>query len=64
MNKTAVALAFIGGFYVACLLTTLFMLVHFVNPIKRDAIKLGYAEMKLQTPYDTKSVFTWKEGAK
>jgi hypothetical protein len=64
MNKTAVALAFIAGFYVGCLLTALLMLVFFVDPIKEDAIKLGYAEMKLQTPYDTKSVFTWKEGAK
>ena len=29
--------------------------------VKKEAIERGYAEMKLKTPYDTESVFTWKE---
>jgi hypothetical protein len=40
MNKTAVALAFICGFYVGLLLTAQLMLVFFVNPIQEDAIRL------------------------
>ena len=41
--------------------TGLLMLLFAVDPLKKEAIKLGYAEMKLKTPYDTESVFTWKE---
>lgn len=27
----------------------------------REIYERGFAEMKLKTPYDTESVFTWKE---
>jgi hypothetical protein len=37
------------------------MLIFTVDPLKKEAIKRGYAEMKLKTPSDTESVFTWKE---
>jgi hypothetical protein len=37
------------------------MIVFVVDPIKKEAIERGFAEMKLKTPYDTESVFTWKE---
>ncbi len=59
MNKSTVA--FIGGVYAGFLLTASLMFIFVVDPIKKEAIKLGYAEMKISTPYDTKSVFTWKE---
>ena len=62
MNKSTVA--FIGGVYAGVLLTGLLMFIFIIDPIKKEAIKLGYAEMKLETPYDTKSVFTWKVDAK
>ena len=62
MNKSAVA--FLGGVYAGFLLTAWLMLIFFVDPIKKEAIKRGFAEMKLNTPYDAKSVFTWKGGAK
>lgn len=54
-------LPFIGGFFVGCALTALLMFMFAVNPIKKEAIERGFAEMKLKTPYDTESVFTWKE---
>jgi hypothetical protein len=57
-------LPFIGGFFVGCALTALLMLIFTVGPLEKEAIKRGYAEMKLKTPYDTEAVFTWKEGAK
>ena len=57
-------IAFIGGVYAGAIVTALLMLIFTVDPIKKEAIKRGYAEMKLKTPYDTESVFTWKEGAK
>jgi hypothetical protein len=40
------------------------MLIFTVDPLKKEAIKRGFAEMKLKTPYDTEAVFTWKEDAK
>ena len=45
------------GFFI----TGFLMLIFTVDPLKKEAIKRGYAEMKLKTPYDTESVFTWKE---
>jgi hypothetical protein len=59
MNKSTVA--FIGGVYAGFLLTGWLMFIFVVDPIKKEAIKLGYAEMKPETPYDTKAIFTWKE---
>jgi hypothetical protein len=59
MNKLTVA--FIGGVYAGFLLTALLMIFFVVDPIRKEAIKRGFAEMKLKTPYDTESVFTWKE---
>ena len=52
---------FIGGIFIGFSITSLLMIVFIVDPIKKEAIKRGYAEMKLKTPYDTESVFTWKE---
>jgi hypothetical protein len=52
---------FIGGIFVGFSITALLMIVFVVDPIKKEAIKRGYAEMKLKTPYDPESVFTWKE---
>jgi hypothetical protein len=52
---------FIGGFFVGFSITALLMIVFVVDPIKKEAIEKGFAEMKLKTPYDTESVFTWKE---
>ena len=59
MNKSTVA--FIGGVYAGFLLTASLMFIFVVDPIKKEAIERGFAEMKLKTPYDTESVFTWKE---
>jgi hypothetical protein len=59
MNKSAVA--FIGGIFIGFYITTLLVIFFVVDPIKKEAIERGFAEMKLNTPYDTKSVFTWKE---
>jgi hypothetical protein len=56
--------AFLVGLFTGILVTGLLGLITTVDPLKKEAIKRGYAEMKLATPYDTKSVFTWKEGAK
>ena len=49
------------GLFTGIFFTALLMLIFTVDPLKKEAIKLGYAEMKLKTPYDTESVFTWKE---
>jgi hypothetical protein len=53
--------SFLIGLLSGILVTTISMLIFTVDPIKKEAIKRGYAEMKLKTPYDTESVFTWKE---
>ncbi len=52
---------FIGGIFIGFFITALLMIFFVVDPFKKEAIKRGYAEMKLKTPYDTESVFTWKE---
>jgi len=52
---------FIGGIFIGFSITALLMIFFVVDPIKKEAIKRGFAEMKLKTPYDTESVFTWKE---
>jgi hypothetical protein len=56
--------SFLIGLLSGILVTTISMLIFTVEPLKKEAIKRGYAEMKLKTPYDTESVFTWKEDAK
>jgi hypothetical protein len=56
--------SFLVGVFIGFIITALLILITVVDPLKKEAIKRGYAEMKLATPYDTKSVFTWKEGAK
>jgi hypothetical protein len=53
--------AFLVGLFVGFIVTGFLMLIFTVDPLKKEAIKRGYAEMKLKTPYDTESVFTWKE---
>jgi hypothetical protein len=58
VNKSTVA--FIGGVYAGFLITAFLMLIFLVDPIKKEAIKRGFAEMKLNTPYDTEATFTWK----
>jgi hypothetical protein len=52
---------FIGGIFIGFSITSLLMIFFIVDPIKKEAIERGFAEMKLKTPYDTESVFTWKE---
>jgi len=52
---------FIGGIFVGFSITAHLMIFFVVDPIKKEAIKRGFAEMQLKTPYDTESVFTWKE---
>jgi len=52
---------FIGGIFVGFSITAHLMIFFVVDPIKKEAIERGFAEMKLKTPYDTESVFTWKE---
>ena len=52
---------FLVGLFTGFFVTGLLMLLFAVDPLKKEAIKRGYAEMKLKTPYDTESVFTWKE---
>ena len=59
MNESAHG--FLVGLFTGFFITGFLMLVFTVDPLKKEAIKLGYAEMKLKTPYDTESVFTWKE---
>ena len=59
MNESASG--FLVGLFTGFFVTGLLMLLFAVDPIKKEAIKRGYAEMKLKTPYDTESVFTWKE---
>jgi hypothetical protein len=55
---------FLVGLFTGFFVTLLLMLIFTVDPLKKEAIKRGYAEMKLATPYDTEAVFTWKEDAK
>lgn len=52
---------FLVGLFTGFFFTWLLILMFCVDPLKKEAIKRGYAEMKLKTPYDTESVFTWKE---
>jgi hypothetical protein len=52
---------FIGGIFIGFSITAHLMIFFVVDPIKKEAIERGFAEMKLKTPYDTESVFTWKE---
>ena len=59
MNESAHG--FLVGLFTGIFITGLLMLIFTVDPLKKEAIKRGYAEMKLKTPYDIKSVFTWKE---
>jgi hypothetical protein len=56
--------AFLVGLFTGFIVTGLLMLFFTVDPLRKEAIKRGFAEMKLKTPYDRESVFTWKEGAK
>jgi hypothetical protein len=58
MNSDTMSAIF--GFFIGAAISALFTIVFLVDPIKKEAIKRGYAEMKLKTPYDTESVFTWK----
>ncbi len=52
--------AFFIGLLLGCFLMG-FSITNFVtNPRQEEAIKRGYAEMKLQTPTSTTAVFTWK----
>jgi hypothetical protein len=46
---------FLGGYTMGFLITT-----HVTNPRQEEAIKRGYAEMKLPTPTSKEAVFTWK----
>jgi len=55
---------FLVGLFIGFIVTGLLILIFTVDPLKKEAIKRGYAEMKLETPYDTEAVFTWKEDAK
>jgi hypothetical protein len=59
MNESAHA--FLVGLFVGFFVTVLLMLIFCVDPLRKEAIKRGYAEMKLATPYDRESFFTWKE---
>ena len=59
MNESAHG--FLVGLFTGFFVTGLLMLLFVVDPIKKEAIERGFAEMKLKTPYDTESVFTWKE---
>ena len=52
---------FLVGLFTGFIVTGLLMLIFCVDPLKKEAIKKGFAEMKLATPYDTEAVFTWKE---
>jgi len=52
---------FLVGLFIGFIVTGLLILIFTVDPLKKEAIKRGYAEMKLKTPYDTEAVFTWKE---
>ena len=59
-SKESFLIGLLSGIFV----TIILMLIFTVDPLKKEAIKRGYAEMKLKTPYDTEAVFTWKEDAK
>ena len=59
MNESAHG--FLVGLFTGFFITGFLMLLFTGDPLKKEAIKRGYAEMKLKTPYDTESVFTWKE---
>ena len=59
MNESAHG--FLVGLVAGFFITGFLILTLTVDPLKKEAIKRGYAEMKLKTPYDTKSVFVWKE---
>lgn len=61
MSETTVA--FLVGLFTGIIVAG-FISMFSVGTLQKEAIKRGYAEMKLATPYDTKSVFTWKDGAK
>ena len=62
MNESA--LGFLVGLFVGFFITGFLILIFTVDPLKKEAIKRGFAEMKLKTPYDTEAVFTWKEETK
>lgn len=62
MNESA--LGFLIGLFTGFIVTGLLILMFCVDPLKKEAIKRGYAEMKLATPYNTKAVFTWKQETK
>ena len=55
------ASGFLVGLFVGFIVTGILIFAFTVDPLKKEAIRLGYAEMKLKTPYDKKSVFSWKE---
>ena len=52
---------FLVGLFTGFFFTGFLMLIFTVDPLKKEAIKRGYAEMKLKTPYDVEAVFTWKD---
>ena len=52
--------AFVTGIVVGFIITGCAITFLVTTPRQEEAIKRGYAEMKLEKPTDTKAVFTWK----
>jgi hypothetical protein len=52
--------AFFIGLLLGCFLMGFSITNYVTNPRQEEAIKRGYAEMKLPTPSSTKAAFTWK----
>jgi hypothetical protein len=52
--------AFFIGLFLGCLFMGSLISNYVTNPRQEEAIKKGYAEMRLPTPTSTKAVFTWK----
>lgn len=59
MKESQLQIFLIGlliGFFTTGFLITILV----TNPRQEEAIKRGYAEMKLETPTSTQAKFTWK----
>ena len=52
--------AFLAGLLLGFLASGILITAVVTNPRKEEAIKRGYAEMKLTTPYSIRAEFTWK----
>jgi hypothetical protein len=58
--KETILSAFFIGLILGCIFMGLLITYLVTIPRQEEAIKRGYAEMKLRTPISKEAVFTWK----